>query len=583
MKINSIIINNVKGITHLEINQTIYPNRPNILVAPNGFGKTSIATAFKSLKSNRIVLKQEDLLNGNQDVIPNITLSLTTGQKLTANNISNDLTTMFNIFVINSQLSPKAKVQRFGKAISAKASLFIEPTIIYNTIPPKESFSYNYNSIKKLFGKNGRILFDISSVYSHCYFLKKVERKINFNAFKLPTFKERIKEIIEKINSLSGKSIGDIKQKITDDFFLKLKQKDFLCLARMIKDEANYENNVDSFLSAWQYIIVRETMKGTFNKALDYAIYKKRKEEINKTLDNLNPVKERFKIVSKEIKRSLVIEWPQAHLISSGQRDIMVFIAKLMECEYQSSKKHVILIIDEFFDYLDDANVVAFQYYISTLIDSFKREKRLLFPILLTHLDPNYLKHFCFNDKRLNVCYLKIVNCIISKEMRNLVDCRDNELISNYMDKYYFHYHPNCDTIDISAELDSLSLNSAWGTPFAFRKKIDRECRKYLYEPNRSFDPLAVCLSVRQKIEELVYAQLDTKEVKEGFLDEHGTNKKLDYAHEHGVSFPETYHLLSIIYNPPLHSSGDLDLSKPLGIKLDNTVIKNMIMRLWQE
>ena len=43
MVINSITIENVKGIERLEIKQTIQPNRPNILVAPNGFGKSSIA------------------------------------------------------------------------------------------------------------------------------------------------------------------------------------------------------------------------------------------------------------------------------------------------------------------------------------------------------------------------------------------------------------------------------------------------------------------------------------------------------------------------------------------------------------
>ncbi|CAI9429551.1 hypothetical protein MSHRCOH1_05005 [Candidatus Ornithobacterium hominis] len=126
-------------------------------------------------------------------------------------------------------------------------------------------------------------------------------------------------------------------------------------------------------------------------------------------------------------------------MISSGQRDIMVFIAKLIECEYQA-ERNCILVIDEFFDYLDDANVVAFQYYISTLIDSFKKSKRIIFPILLTHLDPNYLKHFCFNDSRLNVVYLKQINAQVSDKMAKLVANRENILIKNILDKHYFHF-----------------------------------------------------------------------------------------------------------------------------------------------
>lgn len=59
-------------------------------------------------------------------------------------------------------------------------------------------------------------------------------------------------------------------------------------------------------------------------------------------------------------------------MISNGQRDILTFISRLMECHYKESKA-CILVIDEFFDYLDDANLVAFQYYISTLIDSYRK------------------------------------------------------------------------------------------------------------------------------------------------------------------------------------------------------------------
>ncbi len=46
MVISKIEISNIKGIGNLTINQNIYPNRPNILVAPNGFGKSSLACSL---------------------------------------------------------------------------------------------------------------------------------------------------------------------------------------------------------------------------------------------------------------------------------------------------------------------------------------------------------------------------------------------------------------------------------------------------------------------------------------------------------------------------------------------------------
>ena len=65
MNIKSITIDNVRGFEHWTLEQAILPNRPNILVAPNGFGKSSIATAFASLSGNRIeVLEVLDILNG---------------------------------------------------------------------------------------------------------------------------------------------------------------------------------------------------------------------------------------------------------------------------------------------------------------------------------------------------------------------------------------------------------------------------------------------------------------------------------------------------------------------------------------
>ena len=108
-------------------------------------------------------------------------------------------------------------------------------------------------------------------------------------------------------------------------------------------------DSIDAFGAAWQYLHVRNTMKNSFKKAIAYADYLCKKKLIDETLENLNPTNGRFEIVSKEKNNSLIIEWPKAHLISSGQRDILVFIAKLMECEFQT-KNNCILIIDEFFD-----------------------------------------------------------------------------------------------------------------------------------------------------------------------------------------------------------------------------------------
>lgn len=75
--------------------------------------------------------------------------------------------------------------------------------------------------------------------------------------------------------------------------------------------------------------------------------------------------------------------------------------------------------------------------------------------------------------------------------MAQFIGARENLLIKNAVDTYYLHYHPNIDTIDITEEFKQLSLNLDWGTPRMFKKKVDRELRKYLLEPGKTYDPLA--------------------------------------------------------------------------------------------
>lgn len=578
MVISKIEINNIKGIGNLTINQNIHPNRPNILVAPNGFGKSSLAVAFKTLVANKIELKPEvEPIPKNGD--PSVVLSLSTGQTIFADKDSNTIRDFFSIHVVTNPLLPTAKAQRFGKVVTARASMNIEPTIVIKTIPKAVYFDYKLANMKRAFGASNKILMDISMLYSNYTFLNKLEKMVNTHIFELKPYEKSISSILAVINNSYTKTAIEIKNYIVANSMFAGLCPEFHAISAFIKEELALDD-VDAYLSAWQFITVKLAMGTNYKKALRYAEYIAKKRNLDNTLKEINPFSDRFKIVSKEKNSSLIVEWPEAHMISSGQRDIMVFIAKLIECEYQA-ERNCILVIDEFFDYLDDANVVAFQYYISTLIDSFKKSKRIIFPILLTHLDPNYLKHFCFNDSRLNVVYLKQINAQVSDKMAKLVANRENILIKNILDEHYFHFSSKGNNVDVSKEFETLGLNKDWGRPEAFVKKINRELRTYLLQPKDKYDPLAVCFAVRRRVEELVYFKLQ-KEHRILFLSTHGTNEKLHEAQKHGISIPETYFLLGIVYNHPLHIAGNEDLSKPLSMKLDNPSIKNMIRKLWE-
>ena len=553
MVINEIHIENVKGLQCFDLKQPIQPNRPNILVAPNGFGKTSFAVAFNSLKSNHLELDGVNYYNGADTNFPVLRLKLSTGESLEADYNHNTISDHFDVFVINCQLKPKATAQRYGGRLIARASMDIKPTIMIKTIPQRINFDYSFTRNKRDFGINGKLLTDISDIYNNPNSMIQISEKVNFREFGLVRFRTPFDAIITRINSIdSKKTARSIKDEINRENIIDINNQEFTNLCDIIKRKRTFDNSVDVFLAAWQLIHVRNNMGVNYRRAIKSTIK----------------------------DRSLIIEWPKADMISNGQRDILTFISRLMECHYKESKA-CILVIDEFFDYLDDANLVAFQYYISTLIDSYRKNKRIIFPILLTHIDPNYLKHFCFNDKRLNVCYLKESKGRISDKMSKFIGARENPSIKDVLDTYYLHYHPDIEEIDVTDDFRRLSLNIDWGAPKMFKKKVDRELRKYLLESDKSYDPLAVCISIRIKIEENIYNCIDTEADKKGFLITHSTTEKLNYAHELGVVVPETYYLLGIIYNHPLHIAGDNDISKPLSMKLENITIKSMIKHLW--
>lgn len=358
MVILKIEINNIKGIGNLAINENIYPNRPNILVAPNGFGKSSLAVAFKTLVANKIELKpEEEPTPKNGD--PSVVLSLSTGQTISADKNSNTIRESFSIHVVTNPLLPTAKAQRFGKIVTAKASMNIEPTVVIKTIPMVVGFKYNLANMKRAFGASNKILMDISRLYSNYTFLDKIEKKVNTHIFELKPYRDSILSILAAINHLHTNTAREIKDHIVADSMFAGLCPEFHTISAFIKEELDL-NDVNAYLCA----------------------------------------------------------------------------------------------------------------------------------------------------------------------------------------------------------------------------KINRELRTYLLQPGDKYDPLAVCFAVRRRVEELVYLKLQEGH-RRLFLSTHGTNEKLHEAQSHGVSIPETYFLLGIVYNHPLHIAGDEDLSKPLSMKLDNPSIKNMIRKLW--
>lgn len=582
MKIKTIEITNVKGIRNHVFELDLIPNKPIILVAPNGFGKSSFGIALNSLKRSKIELDQKNYHNDDDANRPILSLTVedSAGQRtIIADDASNSINNDFDIFVINSQLMPKATKMNISGNVIVKSSLEIAPIVLIPTIPAKVSFSYSPSAAKASFGVNGKILPNINSVFDCAPIMSDIAQTIDFSKFNQVRVSKAIIEITSDINAQTGTG-EDIRnwiytQKKGDlDSIEELNN-----LSVILRRFDHIGSDVDSYLAAFQMIDLVHSMGADFKKAVNYLCYQDDKAYYERTISNFNTTRHTIRPKEDRSKNSLIVEWPKAHEISNGQRDVLSFITLLMKAKRIFRQQNCILVIDEIFDYLDDANLISFQYFITNMIEEMKSQGKNFFPILMTHLDPLYFNHFCFNRHKMKVVYLKDVPYQSNPNIVKLIKKRESPTIQLNVDKHFFHFEPN--SINISAEFTTLGLPPSWGDSGRFHQMIATEVEKYLAD-QQDYDPLAICFGVRVRIEELIYNQIGDPLKKVEFINKHGTKKKLDYCEEIGHAVPETYYLLGIIYNDRLHWREGIDNIRPVAIKLENLTIKHLIREIFK-
>lgn len=326
-----------------------------------------------------------------------------------------------------------------------------------------------------------------------------------------------------------------------------------------------------------------------------YYEYQNFKEKLNASIKSINTTWKNIECIEQD--GSLWVEFPNASLISNGQRDILTFLVHLLECKAKlKSNKNYLLIIDEVFDYLDDANVLAAQYYLTNLLHYTKEQNIVMNLCVLTHLDPKYFRSYAFNSKILNVCYLKDVQAKSSESMKTFIAFRqslgpnkkcENLDLYKKLSKYCFHYHselPNFKADLIPYRRPHLKENWCEGDSL-FRYLIG-EIDKYLKD-FYDYDPYAVCLAIRLGTEKKLYEQLTSSEDKEYFMNTlcNGTKDKIKFAEGKKLIIPDAYYILCLIHGESDHIEYDEKQmkfnEKPVIYKLNNLVVKHMVANLF--
>lgn len=572
-------IEHIKGIQQKRFELDIHPNKPSLLVAPNGFGKSSLATAFNSMNNRRIALDEEDYHAENAANAPRVYIEYTrpdgTLATLEATNATNTISSEIDYFVINNLTKPKGNASTFGGFANARASLIIEDVVLVDRIPTNVPFNYSYRNSQNRFGQNSRVLPNATPVLAN---LKLVEELSEcYQALQRANgdrIQGRINAIITDINAQAGTAEALINW-ITTHRLNDLKQIDYLnTIGNLINEfDIGYNSETKSYLAAIQLIWLYNQDINNFKNACTFNIYRLDKQRFDATLTTFNCTWKNIR--SSETGGKLVVKFPKAIHISNGQRDILTFISMLFKAKRNLKKPANILIIDEVFDYLDDANLTAAQYYITNFIKEFDSLGKRIYPLILTHLNPNYFKNFAFSNQK--VYYLDKstiqVNQHLARMLRIRQDRNVNEPLRDDISKHLVHYEPS--HINRRTDFRNLNIPELWGEAYNFYQFLFSEVNNYLN--GQAFCPYAVCGGVRVKIEKIAYNKLQNPVSQTVFLVTKMTRPKLEKAEEMGIVSPESHYLLGIIYNEGMHWKENQDNVSPIASKLENLTIKKLI------
>lgn len=496
--ITKIEIKKIKGIDEKSFNFRIIPNKPNLFVAPNGFGKSSIAIAFNSLKRNKIDLEDENIHNGSSEGDPSISITLDDGRILEATNQANEISDEFSVFVINSQIYSEASTRSFAGRSITKSNIGVRPITLINTIPAKKMFAYSYTNMKTQFGECRKLLINFSSIINDTKVIDDVGKIKNcLDKMELVQRNRKLERFMEYIKSVSG-SKEQLKSRINDFTLLEEIEEIDNIIKLLEKIVPEIESDVEKYINAIQLIFLYRNNKADFNSIIKYNEYLRAKNLFQQMLSSFDVT---WKNIKPEKKgNSLILQLPTANSISNGERDVICFIGKLFEAQSKLVKDKGILIIDEIFDYMDDGNLIAVQYFINSFISEFKSRDKEIYPIILTHLDPQHFKTYCFKVKHTH--YLDSEMNIVNKyKINNLLKDRgDNDNIA----KYFLHFHTH--TTNEKNFLKDRNVDPLVFEATDFRRVAINELG--VFKENVNYDIAFVCCGLRIIVEENIYNKL---------------------------------------------------------------------------
>ncbi|WP_375586062.1 hypothetical protein [Cyclobacterium xiamenense] len=596
--IKEINIEFVKGIESFSLTTPLFPYKPNFFVAPNGFGKSSFATAFNSLNRDRLKLDESNYHFGDTTKLPKIELEITKGDnttiKLLADKDKNEISKVFDIEIIKNLLKPEANYRNIQGNHITSPTIEISDIFIIEAIPDKFELPYQVSQFKKIISDNRLIWSDISHLLKNPLFIEKLQSLNVLDKFTLKAQQKLTQGFLDFIKSCEENKEGIIKKLNVSTH--EILSSDFFPLIVEVCEQFNVTDKGENYLIALQIIELYKAKQEDFKKLFAYKVYCNQRDNILELFNSFEttwkgvtpkeiPIYRKVKKKRVLIQKNFGIQFPKAIDISNGERDVISFIGSLFKAQMNFKGKPTILIIDEVFDYLDDANLLAVQFYITKFIEFFRENKIPFFPIILTHLNPHYFKNYFFSNQKVH--YLQPWKGSVDRAIENIVVSRNNSTDSLYQDKISSHFlHFNTADIDIETEISTEFLKQKLGIPNRdmcnsekFKEKTLEYFENYI-SGKRNYDPISVCIATRILVEKDVYNMLPL-ELRQEFLETRTTVAKLKFAKKKAeIVIPEIYFFLGTLYNELLHIRKNNDNSSPIYLKLNNKTLKNMVGKI---
>ena len=567
-------------------------NRVNIIFAPNGTGKSSLATAFRSLLPRRLEVARDDKFHKDEALVSELTVE-EGGVTYVADATRNDICQLFIPYVINCGTVVGTTQQNVGgRYTNVKGYLDIENIVVVENIPPVVVPAYQVTAMRQAFGVNGKLLANHSALFGDARFWCACERVGHLLDF-FPRAKKRIallEAVIAEVQALSG-TVATMMGLMDAGWFAALEADG--TYTEVMQAMAPFTGGFSQFQRFdffWQLLQFWASNRQQIRRANVRKSYEHMRQRFD---DNLSLLDATWRnIHTEEDGQRLMVKFPHADEISNGQRDLLTFVVELLKFKSQiTDGTRYLLMIDEVFDYLDDANIITAQYFLSQFLDL---NRGNMYLCLLTHLNPFTFRNYIFSAKKLNFVYMKPTIPAATPATMAFIAFRNglDRGIQSQSDLYdclshdLFHYNPG--DVDYSAEIAALRTNAAlrpsWGRTQVLHQALIDEVNKYL-TGQPSYDPYAVAMALRLKVEKSVYEQLPSQALKDAYVDEKMTRNKFAFAEMNGVMVPEVLNIVNAIHNEADHLRQDPVTQqyeeRAMVYKLQSRAIQVMIMQIF--